>query len=205
VPVDLEGFDGVGGALVSLHYPADRYDAAIEFAGDDAEWLRLDDVGDGDASIGLLRLSPGGARGVGPVTLRLTLKSGQSHGGTIEVSGGEFSGMDGEPLEVSLDAGTLPLAGPGQVALSEGRPNPFTGETRFTLTLDRAASATVRVHDLSGRLVATLHDGPLSAGEHAFTWRGNAVDGSIAPSGIYFVRAVSGGVGATRKLVRLRD
>lgn len=205
VPLDLEGFGGIGGALVSLRYPSDRYEAAIEFGGGDAEWLRLDDTGDGEAAIGLLRLSPGGASDVGPVTLHLTLKSGQSHGGEVTVAGGEFSGMDGEPLEVTLDAGALTLGGPGRVALSEGRPNPFTGETRFTLTLDRAASATVRVHDLSGRMVATLYAGPLSAGEHAFVWRGNAADGSSAPSGIYFVRVVSGGVNATRKLVRLRD
>jgi hypothetical protein len=53
--------------------------------------------------------------------------------------------------------------------------------------------------------VAALHDGPLAAGAHVFTWRGKAADGSVAPAGIYFLRAVSGGVGVTRKLVRLRD
>lgn len=205
VPLNIEGLGNVGGALVTLDYPADRYDAAIVFPDGSTQWLQVDDVSGGHAGVGLVRMAQGDAADPGTITLHLTLKSGQSHGGEVTVGESEFSGTWGEPLEVSLDSETVELSGPARIALSEGRPNPFTGETRFALTLDRPGTATLRVLDLSGRVVATLHDGPLSAGEHAFVWDGRTAGGASAPAGIYFLRAASGAGGVTKKLVRLHD
>ncbi|MBR9974583.1 MAG: hypothetical protein KFF77_03300 [Bacteroidetes bacterium] len=52
-----------------------------------------------------------------------------------------------------------------------GWPNPFREQTALQVTLPQAASVRLRVFDMSGRLVATLADGPLSAGTHALPWR----------------------------------
>ena len=90
------------------------------------------------------------------------------------------------------------------LALSPGEPNPFAHEARFQVGLARAAAVELTVHDLSGRLIATLHRGALEAGSHPFVWNGTRAGGGVAANGIYLVRARAGGEVATRKLVLLR-
>ena len=65
------------------------------------------------------------------------------------------------------------------------------GEARFTVHLDRPASATsVMVLDEDGRVLRYL-EGPKGAGAHDVTWDGRADDGSLLPDGQYAVRITS--------------
>jgi flagellar hook assembly protein FlgD len=41
------------------------------------------------------------------------------------------------------------------------------------------------VHDVAGRLVATLFDGVAEAGPHSVAWDGDDANGRLAPSGVY--------------------
>ena len=60
-------------------------------------------------------------------------------------------------------------------------PNPSSRQATARLTLGaEAASATVTLYDALGRRVATLHAGPLAAGQHAFE-----VDTGSLPAGVY--------------------
>ncbi len=93
--------------------------------------------------------------------------------------------------------------GPGRLALSPPWPNPFAGSTRFALTLDRDARVVLSVCDVSGRRVAVLFDGAAGAGPHAFAWNGRAADGSVVPSGAYFVEARVDGVPLARRTIFL--
>ena len=56
-----------------------------------------------------------------------------------------------------------------------------------------ADAARVTLHDVSGRLVRVLADGPFLAGTHAVTWDGNGRDGRVAPAGVYFIQSQSAG------------
>lgn len=77
------------------------------------------------------------------------------------------------------------VALPDAAALSPAYPNPFNPETRFTLVVATKQEATVAVYDMTGRRVATLHDGPLAADvPYGFTF-----DARDLPSGLYVVRA----------------
>ncbi|MBS1262265.1 MAG: hypothetical protein MAG453_01608 [Calditrichaeota bacterium] len=85
-------------------------------------------------------------------------------------------------------------------------PNPFNAATTVTVALPRgAASLRVVVYDVTGREVATLHDGPVAGGAgssrtHRFTF-----DGSTLASGLYFLRAtVPGQLEETRKMMLVR-
>lgn len=84
------------------------------------------------------------------------------------------------------------------VALSPASPNPFGPDARFTLMLERAGKATVALHDVRGRRVAMIHDGPLAAGVHSLR-----IDGERLPSGSYFLRATAGGFTVVRRVTRL--
>ncbi len=83
-------------------------------------------------------------------------------------------------------------------------PNPFSSDTRMALALPATENVTVRIYSAAGRLVRTLVDGQLEAGEHAIKWNGTDWRGSRVASGVYFVRVKAGANGASRKVVFLR-
>ena len=198
----------VGGAVLRLDYPADRYDAELVLPPSDDSWLTLSDVFQGQATIGLVRLSQeihavDSTTLIPGMKLRLTLKPGMTHGGSVSLAGAEFSGPDGVKLETPVAHLVVALAGAPRLSLSDAHPNPFAGGTRFQLTLDRPAAVSVGIYDLAGRLVATLHRGSLPGGAHEFVWNGRGDGGAPARGGVYFYRAAAGAVTATRKMVLL--
>ncbi len=90
------------------------------------------------------------------------------------------------------------------LALSRGRPNPFTTTTVLTLGLPRAGEALVEVYDIAGRKVRTLRAGTLASGEHLVYWDGRDERGRPVASGIYLCRAQVGAWRESRKVVLLR-
>lgn len=74
---------------------------------------------------------------------------------------------------------------PGDYALSDAYPNPFTDAATFTLAVARTQHVQVEVFDMQGRRVALLHDGPLQADTaHPFVLAAGTL-----PSGTYLYRA----------------
>lgn len=61
----------------------------------------------------------------------------------------------------------------------------------------------VTAHDLAGRIVRTLHDGPAADGA-SLAWDGRDADGRALPAGVYFVRGVAAGQSVTRRVLRVR-
>ncbi len=109
------------------------------------------------------------------------------------------SGWNLEPGETAaLDDETISTQ-PGEFALSAAYPNPFNPVTTLTLTVPVTGQVRVAVYDLTGREVARLAGGTMSAGTHALTF-----DGSAQASGVYFVRAELAGQTAMRKVMLLK-
>ena len=84
------------------------------------------------------------------------------------------------------------------------RPNPFTLETTFRLALPTEERVSIRIYDVSGRLVRTLVDSRMRPGERSVAWDGIDGSGRSCASGVYFVRVETGSRSATRKAVLLR-
>jgi len=63
---------------------------------------------------------------------------------------------------------------------------------------------TLRVYDVSGRVVATLVDGQVGAGEHVVRWDGRAAGGALAATGVYFARFSAEGRSEMRKMVLVK-
>jgi hypothetical protein len=82
---------------------------------------------------------------------------------------------------------------PSPVRLLGSRPNPFNPRT--TIAFEVAADGPVRlqVYDLKGRLIATLVDGPVTAGVHEAVWMGRDAAGRELPSGVYLCRLSGAG------------
>ena len=78
-----------------------------------------------------------------------------------------------------IDAFGLALAGP----------NPSAHGTALRFALPVPARVTLEVHDIEGRRVRTLADGPFDAGEHVRRWDGLGERRQRIAAGVYFVLA----------------
>ncbi len=104
-----------------------------------------------------------------------------------------------------LGVAAVPLAStPGEAWLAPPVPDPARGESVLRFAVPRAARVRLAIYDLAGRLVRTLVDGPLPAGESAARWDGRDDAGRPLPSALYLCRLEAGGRSLTRKLSRLR-
>jgi FlgD Ig-like domain len=101
------------------------------------------------------------------------------------------------PLEATLQTSVKRLA------LSP-KSNPFHTSLALTLALPREVYARVHVYDLQGHLVADVHDGVLTAGEHVIEWNGKDRSGGAAGAGLYLVRAEAGGQSVSRRVIRIQ-
>lgn len=98
---------------------------------------------------------------------------------------------------VSAEAQPAPEAPSLSVAVA---PNPARGRFTVTATLGAdAASATVDVFDLTGRIVAVLHGGALAAGSHRFE-----VDTGGWSAGVYLARVYAAGRQETARITVAR-
>ena len=122
----------------------------------------------------------------------------QPPGGPIDV------GLPPFDILVSQDWPTGIGDTPAVARLGQNYPNPFNPATSIPFSLARDGHVTLRVFDVSGRLVATLLDEQRAAGEHSARWNGRTDAGAIAPTGIYFVRLDTSGATKTRKLALLK-
>jgi hypothetical protein len=71
-------------------------------------------------------------------------------------------------------------------------PNPFNPRLAITAELAHAGAVRVSVHDVRGRQVRVLHDGPAPAGEQGWTWDGRDQRGDRLASGVYLIRLQTG-------------
>jgi hypothetical protein len=83
-------------------------------------------------------------------------------------------------------------------------PNPFRTGTELRFALARGQRVRVAVFDLEGRLVRTLRDAWLPAGEQSVTWSGRDAGDRPVASGIYVVRVWTDGRAAAVRVVMLR-
>jgi hypothetical protein len=112
------------------------------------------------------------------------------------------------PVYVTYDPSTPVAVGdPGEspLAMAAPYPNPGRGAVSVRFSLASAESRVrLGVFDITGRLVRSLVDGPLAAGERNATWDGTAELGQPVQSGVYFLRLDTGAQSLTRKLLYLR-
>jgi hypothetical protein len=92
-----------------------------------------------------------------------------------------------------------------RLSLEQNAPNPFNPVTTLSFAVPGGASnATLRVYSVSGRVVATLHEGPLTPGPHAVVWDGTDDGGAGLASGVYFARLSADGEEVFRSMTLLK-
>ena len=109
-------------------------------------------------------------------------------------------GMTGVLNEWCLEIGYAPRRPRPRTGICPGSwpsrptiPNPFNPMTTISFALPKTTQVQLRVYDLSGKLVTTLAEETLSAGQHEVIWTGRDDNGRQAASGMYFYRLVAEG------------
>jgi len=121
--------------------------------------------------------------------------------------GGESRGavwllyLDANP---DVDVAVPTSAPPIKLKLFPNRPNPFNPATELGYTIPTGGYVSITIHDVSGRLVATVLNGRMPAGAHSIVWDGRNSSGVAVGSGLYFARLHAGAFTATRKMVLVR-
>ena len=93
---------------------------------------------------------------------------------------------------------------PGEFFVSQNYPNPFNPTTNVNIQLPEQNNLIVSIYDVSSRLINTLVDEKLDAGFYSIEWNGKDKFGQAVPTGVYFMKVVSGDFTATKKMVYIK-
>jgi hypothetical protein len=88
--------------------------------------------------------------------------------------------------------------------LAQNYPNPFNPATLIRFGLDEDSHVSLKIYDVSGRMVRKLVNSRLAAGPYKKSWDGRDSGGRSVSSGIYFYRVETGLFTATRKMILLK-
>jgi len=109
-----------------------------------------------------------------------------------------------DTLVLGLPVGTDVPETPAANYLSQNYPNPFNPATKICYGLAGRSHVSLRIYDVSGRLLRVLVDAPRQAGHHEETWDGRDSGGRIVASGVYFYELIAGEFRESKKMVMLR-
>ncbi len=123
-----------------------------------------------------------------------------------------FTNPDTAEYSIAYDLCVAPTTtgvadGAAAIGLAAPWPNPFRARCALRFALPRDGEARLRVFDVAGRLVRTLHQGRITAGSHVRVWDGLDDRGSRSRAGMYFyrldARSAAGAWSDTRRAVMI--
>jgi uncharacterized repeat protein (TIGR02543 family) len=88
---------------------------------------------------------------------------------------------------------------PDEYSLSQNYPNPFNPSTTISFALKQAGKTTLKVYDVTGRVVATLIDRPMEAGRYSVIFQLPNL-----ASGVYFYKIESGDFVSMKKMIMVK-
>ncbi|MCK4352226.1 T9SS type A sorting domain-containing protein [candidate division WOR-3 bacterium] len=98
----------------------------------------------------------------------------------------------------------IPVSKPDIVMLLDNYPEPFNQYTSIKYQLPVRSKVSLKVYNITGRLVKTLFDGENGPGSYTVTWNGKDESGRKLSSGTYFYRIETPNWTSTKKMVLLR-
>ena len=98
-----------------------------------------------------------------------------------------------------VEISNVSIVTPKAFGLNDAYPNPFNPTTSVELALPTEGFVSVKIYNLMGQVVATLHEGHLSANTYSFTW-----DGVDAASGMYLLKAEAAGNVDVQKIMLMK-
>jgi len=117
----------------------------------------------------------------------------------MEYGSGDL-GTPGRAWDDSLSTGNdFNFGIPQTFVLYSSFPNPFNPITTIKFSVETFHAMSLRIFDITGRVVETLINGEIPVGNHEITW-----NASRQPSGVYIVQLSNGTSVQTQKLILLK-
>ncbi len=118
----------------------------------------------------------------------------------IEIEKLEVTNLNGKIITPNFKLITTDIY-PTTFKLEQNYPNPFNPATTIKFTIPKETRVQIAVFDITGRLVKTLIDDALPAGEHLTVWDGTDHNGFKVSSGVYVYRMYADGFVTSRKMM----
>jgi hypothetical protein len=204
----FEGSGNIQGLSVDLDWNA----AAVEpvgidpgeLAGAQSRQALVLSAGPGNVDVALL--GPGnGFTGDGELALVRFRVIGEGDP-SLRIARVDARDRSNRPVDVSWTGGPEIGASRPPVAtlLGAGYPNPSRGSTLIPMSLAAPGRVRLSIFDMQGRLVRTLIDADVDAGERSIAWDGRESGGAPVASGVYAVRLEATGQVFTRTIQIVR-
>jgi len=88
--------------------------------------------------------------------------------------------------------------------LSQNYPNPFNPSTQIAYSLPQAEHVTIEIFNINGRLIKTLVDKMMPAGDHTVEWNATNEIGDRVSSGVYLYRFSAGEISQSKKMTLVK-
>ena len=131
-------------------------------------------------------------------------------GATLSLTNPGFDNSKGENWAASIEHGTPGIANndvivsneeeqistlPNSISMNQNYPNPFNPSTTISYAINKSGQVTLKVYDITGRVVSVLVNENKSQGRYNIIWNATALS-----SGIYFYRLEAFGESITKRL-----
>jgi hypothetical protein len=111
-----------------------------------------------------------------------------------------IEGLFGGATAIAEPAASAPLT----LRLGHATPNPFNPSTSIHYSLATTSDVKLSIFDVQGRMVRTLVENSLDAGEYATEWDGRDASGVASASGVYYYKLEVGDWSDTKAMVLLK-
>jgi len=125
-------------------------------------------------------------------------KDGEYYYRLVSIDGGGNKETYG-PIKVKV-SGFVPRV----YALGKVYPNPFSRQLVISYDIPKSSNVSLRIYDVSGRVVRTLINGKKAANYHSTKWDAKGDGGKSVGYGVYFLRMDAGSYTKTQKLLYVR-
>ncbi|MEI7484650.1 MAG: T9SS type A sorting domain-containing protein [Ignavibacteriota bacterium] len=114
-------------------------------------------------------------------------------------AGSDYDGIFRMPLSLVTTTGNQNNEIVKEYSLSQNYPNPFNPETKIGFEVPKSSVVNVSVYDINGKLLETLSNQVYNPGKYEVVWNADKY-----PSGTYFCRMSSQGIGQTVKMLLIK-
>ncbi len=147
-----------------------------------------------------------------PITLSYNIKNDENKSGDWKLlnpsSGDEYILSSSGTIEFSSQIDEIILEKennfPTKFELMQNYPNPFNPSTNIQFYLPDESDVTLKIFDLSGKMINTLISERLETGFHNVIWNGLDRSGSMVSAGMYFYEFKSEEFSQVKKMVFLK-
>ncbi len=123
---------------------------------------------------------------------------------TLEFDSADLRGANNEALSASFEGIESRPETPASYRLVGNLPNPFNPMTKVAYQVPHESHVSIRVYDVSGRLVRTLLDNTIDPGHHEVAWDGRNDRGESVGSGVYFCTMEADAFHGSHKMMLLK-